>query len=71
MSSIALQLAEEKDKNLRWRLIIFSILEGLQEAESFVEDPGCKKIFVRDLNLMLKWVKDDNLNELYEFFTLA
>jgi len=48
-----------------------NLLQGLQSAEELIPNTHTKKIFVRDVDLMIKWVKEDNLNELYEFFTLT
>ena len=62
-------LVLEKDKVLRWRLISFALAKGLKMVGINVLDDKVKEeIFVKDIELILKWIREEDVDKLYEFF---
>ncbi len=58
-----------KDKVLRWRLISFALAKGLKMVGiSVLDDKVKEEIFVKDIELILKWIREEDIDKLYEFF---
>ena len=58
----------ERDKVVRWRLIALSLAEGLEIVGKRIVDKDKEKSFIKNTQLILRWIKEDNIDNLYKFF---
>lgn len=60
-------MVRERDKVVRWRLIALNLAEGLEIVGKGVVDKDKEKSFIKNTQLILRWIKEDNIDNLYKF----
>lgn len=68
LSPLIHEVTRERDRALQWKLISFSLAQGLKILGTLVVNKDKENIFIQDIQLILEWIKTDNLEDLYKFF---
>ena len=68
LNTSIVEIVKERDKTLRWRLISFGLAKGLEEVGKLVIEKKMENIFLEDIQLILKWIQEENVDSLYKFF---
>jgi len=62
------ELVRERDKVVRWKLIALNLAEGLDVVGKRIVDKDKEKIFIKKTQLILRWIKEDKIDNLYGLF---
>tara|TARA_R100000664_G_C2693706_1_gene96792 strand:- start:234 stop:482 length:249 start_codon:yes stop_codon:yes gene_type:complete len=70
VSEEVLDLAREKDKCLRWRLLAFDFARGLRDlGENILQRRSSRDLecFIEGIDHILHLIKEDNMDGIHEF----